>query len=88
MIRYNSKTRSQTAVECQKFVGDPGLGMTSIARALARKCANVQNPVWISHVRWDPDVKKVHGEVSFSCRPQLLSWFFKPLLLMEILLLL
>jgi len=44
--------------ECQKFVGDPGLGMTSIARALARKCANVQNPVWISHVRWDPDVKK------------------------------
>jgi len=58
VFRYNAKTRAKTPVEIQKFVGDPTSGMTAIARSLARKCSNVQNPVWISHVRWHPDIRK------------------------------
>lgn len=56
--RLNVKTRSRINDEKQKFIGDPAVGMTSIARALARKCSNVQNPVWISQVRWHPELKK------------------------------
>ena len=64
--RLNVKSRSRVYDEKQKFIGDPSVGMTSIARALARKCSKVQNPVWISHVRWRPDLKKV-GETPLWC---------------------
>jgi len=56
--RLNVKNRSRVNDEKQKFIGDPSVGLASVARALARKCSNVQNPVWISHVRWHIDLKK------------------------------
>ena len=60
--RLNVKNRSRVNDEKQKFIGDPSVGLASVARALARKCSNVQNPVWISHVRWHTDLKKVRME--------------------------
>jgi len=56
IFRYDVKTQKKTPVESQKFVGNSAEGMMAISRALARKCSNVQNPVWISHVQWHPDL--------------------------------
>ena len=59
IFRYDVKTQKKTPVESQKFVGNSAEGMMAISRALARKCSNVQNPVWISHVQWHPDLGQV-----------------------------
>jgi len=56
--RLNSKTKSFTVVESQKFIGNTSLGMVSIARELTERVPSVQSPVWISHVRWHSELRK------------------------------
>ena len=57
--RLDVRNGSRVTDEKQKFVGDASVGFASVARALAKRCNDIQNPVWIGHVRWHPEIKKV-----------------------------